>query len=108
MLIVFDDYKEKLDQADIQYVEYDTPANLYLNYVLNATLELAMKYNEANIKDKNTVDKYVKYLANSEEVEKIYSKLEKFEFDAIKLVSDIVDGKHDEIMKETVKGVDNE
>lgn len=98
MLIVDDSAKEILDQNKIPYGVYNGTNDAYLTSVLNAALESAIKYNDGDVNDKETVDKYVAFIKNTKTVERSMNKMDKLFHDIINIVCEITEGKHEEIM----------
>lgn len=99
MLVLTNEAKDFLDKNNIPYAQYDTTAEIYMNYVLNASMETAMRYNDADVNDPDVVDKYVQYVKEHADLSKIYTRLEKFEYDALRVMNDTLEDKHDEIIK---------
>lgn len=98
MLIVDDSAKEILDQNKIPYGIYNRTDDAYLTSVLNAALESAIKYNDGDIDDKETIDKYVAFIKNTKAVERSINKMDKLFHDIMNIVCETTEGKHEEIM----------
>ena len=97
MLLVDDNVKGLLDQNNIPYGEYISPSDVYLTAVLNMAVETAMKYNEEDIENSETVNNYITYIKQSNAVEKCFNKMEKLSHDILNIICDLTDGKQEEI-----------
>ena len=98
MLIVDDNMKQKLDELGIQYGEYIGPDDVFLSFVLNVAMETAIKYNDGDPKDQDTVRKYVKYLRENPVLGKCVNRLDKVSHDMLNLIVDETEGKHEQIL----------
>lgn len=98
MLIVDDFAKEILDQNKIAYSTYDRTDDIYLTSVLNAALDSAIKYNDGDVNDKETIDKYVAFIKNTKAVERSINKMNKLFHDITNIICETTEGKHEEIM----------
>lgn len=98
MLIVDDSAKEILDQNKIPYSIYDRTDDIYLTSVLNAALDSAIKYNDGDVNDKETVDKYVTFIKSTKAVERSVNKMNKLFHDITNIICETTEGKHEEIM----------
>lgn len=98
MLIVDDKQKEILEANGVNYADYLDPKDLYLSYLLNVTLEQAMRFNDADPDNAEEVQKYIVYVRDNKAVEKCVARLAKADHDILNIICDLVEGKHDEIM----------
>lgn len=101
MLILDDNVKQKLDELGIQYGEYVGPDDIFLSFVLNVAMETAIKYNDGDPTDQNTIAKYVQFLKNSPALNKCINKLDKASHDMLNIICDETDGKHEQILNAT-------
>lgn len=99
MLVVSDKLKEQLDAAGIEYAEYFNPQDLYLSYTLNVGLDQAMRFNDADPDSPEEVQHYITYVRDSKAIDKCVAKINKLDHDILNILCDIIDGKHEEIMK---------
>ncbi len=98
MLVVDDSAKEILDQNKISYSIYDRTDDIYLTSVLNAALDSAIKYNDGDVNDEETVDKYVAFIKKTKAVERSVNKMNKLFHDITNIICETTEGKHKEIM----------
>ena len=98
MLIVDDSMKQKLEEQGIQYGEYIGPDDIFLSFVLNVAMETAIKYNDGDVNDQNTVRQYVKYLKSSPVINKCVNRLDKVSHDILNMIVEETENKHEQIM----------
>ena len=98
MLIVEDSAKELLDKNGIRYGTYNGTDDAYLTSMLNIALESAIKYNDGDPTDEETVQKYVAYVKGTKVVDRSVNKMDKLFHDILNIVCEATDGKHEEIM----------
>ena len=101
MLILDDNAKQKLDELGIPYGEYTGPDDIFLSFILNVSMETAIKYNDGDPTDPETLSKYVQFLKNSSVINKCITKLDKASHDMLNIVCDETDGKHEQILNAT-------
>lgn len=99
MLIIDDSMKQKLDELGIQYGEYIGPDDVFLSFVLNVAMETAIKYNDGDPKDQETIMQYVKFLKSHPVLNKCVNRLDKVSHDMLNMIVEATEDKHEEIMK---------
>ena len=98
MLIVDDNMKQKLDELGIQYGEYIGPDDIFLSFVLNVAMETAIKYNDGDPTDQDTVRQYVNYLKTSPVISKCVNRLDKVSHDMLNMIVEETENKHEQII----------
>ena len=99
MLILDDNAKAILDDHGVPYGEYTGPDDIFLSFILNVAMETAIKYNDGDPTDPETLSKYVQFLRNGTVINKCINKLDKASHDMLNIVCNETDGKHKEIME---------
>lgn len=104
MLLIDDNAKELLDKNNIPYWQYETPSDIYLTAIMNMALDTAIRYNDGNSEDEETIKKYVAYLKKVEANKRCFNRLEKASHDILNIICELTEDKHEEIMKEELDG----
>lgn len=98
MLLVRDDDKSKLEESKIQYAEYATVEEVYLNVLLEVALARAMSYNDTSATNGEDANKYITYLQETGVIDKCFNRVRKLEHDVENLIVNATEDKHEEIM----------
>ena len=99
MLLLDDSAKKILEENGIPFGEYTGPEDVYLSFVLNVALDTAMKYNEADLNDQETSAKYVRFIKESNALQRALTKMEKLSHDILNIICETTENNHKEIMK---------